>query len=102
MVISEDDDLIYTVLAVEQMEAIRHQALGEIARVCGDLAMGQDVARERYEPSEHHPAGQGEPVALPRGAADLLHDAEVARAGSEVVLVLGRACGTLCRARACM
>ncbi len=31
-------DLIYTVLSVEQMEAIRHQALGEIARVCGSHA----------------------------------------------------------------
>ena len=28
-------DLVYTVLSVEQMEAIRFQALGEIARVCG-------------------------------------------------------------------
>ena len=31
-------DLIYTVLSVEQMAAIRHQALGEIGRVCGGHA----------------------------------------------------------------
>ena len=49
-------DLVYTVLSVEQMEAIRHQALGEIARVCGGhafffepfLDVNQDKLAYRY------------------------------------------------------
>lgn len=39
-------DLVYSMLALEQMESIRHRALGEVARVAGDAYFGIEPFRE--------------------------------------------------------